>query len=203
MPVLQFLHSFITFGKCQKGLDDVLFHDNSEIQINSQKGTAWIDHVILWYARKVYSTNTYGWCEWWHTGCRCHKGKTLALNQGFQSLGSPEFLRNWKEAWSLRWFHVTIWCNFCKQPWPFAALPMFVVATLGRPTAWFWIGIDGWWKHQAILANKSKVKKFPHRSRFYLLSQKYLTVPQTNTNPHSKRNNLGKSMFYNSEGFYI
>lgn len=58
-------------------------------------------------------------------------------------------------------------------------------------------------KHQAILANKSKVKKFPHRSRFYLLSQKYLTVPQTNTNPHSKRNNLGKSMFYNSEGFYI
>ena len=70
--------------------------------------------------------------------CLCHKGKTLALNQGFQSLGSPEFLPNWKEAWSLRWFHVTIWCNFCKQPWPFAALPVFVVATLGRPTAWFW-----------------------------------------------------------------
>lgn len=77
--------------------------------------------------------------------CLCHKGKTLALNQGFQSLGSPEFLPNWKEAWSLRWFHVTIWCSFCKQPWPFAALPVFVVATLGRPTAWFWIGIDGWW----------------------------------------------------------
>lgn len=55
-------HSFITFGKCQKGLDDVLFHGNSEIQRNSQKGTAWIDHVILLYARKVYvdSTNTYG-----------------------------------------------------------------------------------------------------------------------------------------------
>lgn len=58
-------------------------------------------------------------------------------------------------------------------------------------------------KHQAILANKRKVEKFPHRSRFYLLSQKYLTVPQTNTNPHSKRNSLGKSMFYKSERLYF